>query len=423
MSADLQPSLSLTYEERKFSLASLSSTCPGETSSEKLSSDEKTSSDEKNSSDDKNSTDDNFETNNRLTENAFTPSRRHSAPDLSATWRDQNCESLSWNFNNTMELQKLAHVEEDDMSSPFPASYLDRNDMPSTREPSPEPLSYNANKQMWNEVEEYLSSSEENRAHGHHGLRTAHTLQLPVQRGATHPPAHPYPMMMLVPKPMFVPSSNQVTNVMFPVNPGGVLPFQSTPTSATAPMPRVMPNPGKEPSPTERRPSMPQAPAPEKKEQRTTSKQSLKKEPRPSTPLADAPEKKEQKTDAKKSAKAKGRGRVKGDSIFDEMSADQKEALCKYIYGVMKEKNFTSADGYLIVDVFNEVWKDLGTSDGGPDGWRIAQHRFADLIRSAPQYFRLFRRSIRVANHCGWFARKGERMVRLVLEEEEEEKK
>jgi hypothetical protein len=100
------------------------------------------------------------------------------------------------------------------------------------------------------------------------------------------------------------------------------------------------------------------------------------------------------------------------------MSEDQKEALCKYIYAVMKEKGFTSPEGYLIVDVFTDVWKDLGTSDG-PDGWRIAQHRFADLIRSAPQYFRLFRRSIRVANHCGWFARKGERMVRLVMDEEE----
>jgi hypothetical protein len=96
-----------------------------------------------------------------------------------------------------------------------------------------------------------------------------------------------------------------------------------------------------------------------------------------------------------------------------KMSDEQKEAICKYIYDVMVEKDFTSPDGYLIVDVFSEVWKDVGDS---VEGWRVARHRFADLLRSAPQYFRLFRRSIRVANQCGWFARKGEKMVRLVLE-------
>jgi hypothetical protein len=97
------------------------------------------------------------------------------------------------------------------------------------------------------------------------------------------------------------------------------------------------------------------------------------------------------------------------------MSDEQKEAICKYIYDVMVQKEFTSPDGYLIVDVFTEVWKDVGDT---AEGWRVAQHRFADLLRSAPQYFRLFRRSIRVANQCGWFARKGEKMVRLVVENE-----
>jgi hypothetical protein len=59
---------------------------------------------------------------------------------------------------------------------------------------------------------------------------------------------------------------------------------------------------------------------------------------------------------------------------------------------------------------------------GDSDGWRVAQHRFCDLLRSTPQYFRLFRRSIHVANQFGWFARKGEKMVRLVLEDENVEK-
>ena len=42
------------------------------------------------------------------------------------------------------------------------------------------------------------------------------------------------------------------------------------------------------------------------------------------------------------------------------MSAEQKEALCKYIYDVMLQKGFTSPDGYLLVDVLTEVWKDGG---------------------------------------------------------------
>jgi hypothetical protein len=48
----------------------------------------------------------------------------------------------------------------------------------------------------------------------------------------------------------------------------------------------------------------------------------------------------------------------------------------------------------------------------------VAQQRFCDLLRSAPQYFKIFRRSIKVTNQCGWFARKGEKMVRLSLMEE-----
>ena len=100
------------------------------------------------------------------------------------------------------------------------------------------------------------------------------------------------------------------------------------------------------------------------------------------------------------------------------MSAEQKEALCKYIYDFMVQKGFTSQEGYLIVDIFSEVWKDMWKDlDDNAEGWRAAKHRFGDLLRSAPQYFRLFRKGIRVANQCGWFARKGEKMVQLVLEE------
>merc|ERR550514_1641597 len=175
------------------------------------------------------------------------------------------------------------------------------------------------------------------------------------------------------------------------MNTGGVMPFplQTNPMSSAAHVPAGMQTPVKEPSPPELNPpssSMPDDPAPEAKDPKAASKQS-----------------------------GKAKSRVKTRSMFTTMSVDQKDALCKYIYDFMVQKEFTSPEGYLIVDVFSEVWKGMGET---ADGWRVAQHRFADLLRSAPQYFRLFRRSIRVANQCGWFARKGEKMVRLVLEKE-----
>jgi hypothetical protein len=107
-------------------------------------------------------------------------------------------------------------------------------------------------------------------------------------------------------------------------------------------------------------------------------------------------------------------------SMIDSMPEEQRVALCQYIYHLMQQKSFTSQEGYLIADVFNEVWKE--TSDSA-EGSRVAQQRFVELLRSAPQYFKLFRRNIQVANHCGWFARKGERMVSLLdLEDEGEQK-
>jgi hypothetical protein len=103
------------------------------------------------------------------------------------------------------------------------------------------------------------------------------------------------------------------------------------------------------------------------------------------------------------------------------MCDGQKDALCKYIYDVMMAKEFTSPDGHLFVDVFAEVWKDVCDTEGEREGSRVAQARFADLLRSAPQYFFLFRPSIQVAPQYGRytsFTRKGEKMVRLVLEGE-----
>merc|ERR1719428_1585859 len=112
----------------------------------------------------------------------------------------------------------------------------------------------------------------------------------------------------------------------------------------------------------------------------------------------------------KSNAKTRGEASAKGDALSN-MSEEKKQALAKYIYDFMLENGFTNPDGYLLVDVLAEVWKDMGD---GASGGRIAQHRFAELLRFKPEYFELFRKGIRVTNHCGWFARKGEKMVRLI---------
>jgi hypothetical protein len=112
----------------------------------------------------------------------------------------------------------------------------------------------------------------------------------------------------------------------------------------------------------------------------------------------------------KSNAKTRGEASAKGDALSN-MSDEKKQTLLKYIYDFMLENGFTNPEGYLLVDVLAEVWKEMGDE---ASGGRIAQYRFAELLRGAPEYFELFRKGIRVTNHCGWFARKGEKMVRLV---------
>ena len=108
--------------------------------------------------------------------------------------------------------------------------------------------------------------------------------------------------------------------------------------------------------------------------------------------------------------KATGSRQVKGEHMLDKLSADQKETLCKEIFDVMVEKGFTSHDGYLLIDVFTEVWKETGIAGiGNLSDCGVELKRFGDLLRSAPQYFRLFRKSVQVS-------RGSLRLVRLVLE-------
>lgn len=154
--------------------------------------------------------------------------------------------------------------------------------------------------------------------------------------------------------------------------------------------PPGMPSLGKEPSLTQPSPasiSMSTTPAPE-----------------PEEPTVDAP--------SRPSAKAKYRG-PRASKL--EVSADLKDDLCKYIYDFLVWKELTDQEGYLIADVFSEVWQDMGD---GADGRRKAECHFGSLLRSAPQYFRVFRKDMPIATITsrGWLARKGEKMVSLVLQ-------
>jgi hypothetical protein len=137
---------------------------------------------------------------------------------------------------------------------------------------------------------------------------------------------------------------------------------------------------------------------------------------------------------AKGAAKGTAKGMAKGTArgiagskashnvdIRSDMVPESKQVLLKHIYELLLANKFTSPDGYLLTDVFEVVWKDIGDSDGTAGGRHSLHQRFVELLRAAPQYFKVFRPGLTVMNNAGWFARKGERMVRLVLPDEDED--
>jgi hypothetical protein len=117
---------------------------------------------------------------------------------------------------------------------------------------------------------------------------------------------------------------------------------------------------------------------------------------------------------ARPNGKAKSRPPLEGAGKFGTIPADKKKAFCKFIYDLTVQKGLTDPQGYLVADVFAEVWHDISDS---VEGRQKAQYRFENLLRSAPEYFELFRKGIQVAKHSGRLrrlARKGEMLVRLV---------
>jgi len=120
--------------------------------------------------------------------------------------------------------------------------------------------------------------------------------------------------------------------------PGQVMPYpvQSVPMMQAPHMMSGMPTPSAEPSPQQ-----------------------------PSAPASDATPEPDEKAQWKSNGRNKNRGYFKSDSGLSKMSGDQKAALAKYIFDFMVKKGFTSPEGYLIVDVFSEVWKEMGDSAEG----------------------------------------------------------
>jgi hypothetical protein len=272
----------------------------------------------------------------------------------------------------------------DEPGSPFPVTYFDRSDLLFTYEPYAESPWCNANREA--------NIAEQVQAHGRPHA-TTEPFELLRNNAAL-------PKVLVAPQPML--ALNQ--SVMLPMNRCGGVPLQMVAALAMQTMPILPPPvhtpPGMMPAPAQKAPLAQPDPLP--------SSSAPREAPAPA-------QKDQQKAAPKQNGNVKGVAHAKNQSLIDSMPAEKKEALCKYIYEVMVQKGFTNPEGYLIADVFADVWKEM--SDGS--GSRAAQQRFSELLRFAPQYFTLFRKSIQVANHCGWFARKGERMVQLVLQEDQ----
>jgi hypothetical protein len=266
---------------------------------------------------------------------------------------------------STRELAVHDDDEKDDDDDDDDAMYADQDEMPSTREPSPEP--------MWNRANQYGC---EYVSHGNQVFLIPRT-QVPHMKQSPMMPtwpnyAAPYGEPSTEHRPSLTPPPG---DVLLPAPPPAPQPLRATQASRS-----------RAPEPT------------------TNSKK------REEVGRLKSGSKAKGQGSKKSNGKTRGEGSAKGDALSN-MSEENKQALAKYIYDFMVDNEFTSPDGYLLVDVLAEVWKDMGDC---ASGGRIAQHRFAELLRGAPQHFELFRKGIRVTNHCGWFARKGEKMVRLV---------
>jgi hypothetical protein len=347
-------------------------------------------------------------------------------PASVSTLRTERSTPLQWSTSATVDIDVFAQDGNSDLES-----CLDPNDIPPTREPSPEPLwqnrgefvrnGQNLTEQIhvsgrhiptepvakslcsnsstcrWNEEHSF---ARQDRFDDRHVPRTS-SREPPVQRAyASAPSEQPHQMVYVVPNQVVVP--NHDATMMWQMNSGGAMPFsiQTWPTPQQGHETSNVQMLLKEESFTQSC-QFPSYRTPASEPQRAQLSE-------PSTQTPAEP--------MKKSAKGKN-VHGEGSSKFGILSEGQKEALCQHIYHFMLEKGFTNPDGYLVVDVFAELWKDCFFKDLGEtaDSWRVAHVRFSELLCSAPHLFEHFRKRFRVDKRCAWLDRKGQKMVRLVI--------
>lgn len=120
---------------------------------------------------------------------------------------------------------------------------------------------------------------------------------------------------------------------------------------------------------------------------------------------------------SKESGQSGDRKAKKADSQKKEGLSQKKKALIKFIFMLMQQKGLDDPKGHLLMDVYVEIWSEVVGGEGC--GGRAGFHRFAELLRSAPEYFEVFHVGISVDDTGGSFATKQRaKMVRLVQQTE-----
>jgi hypothetical protein len=135
-------------------------------------------------------------------------------------------------------------------------------------------------------------------------------------------------------------------------------------------------------------------------------------------PFMDDPKSAAAKNDddaAKATAAKKDKKKVKKKRVdyLGQLPAQQKRELAQEVYDTMIEKGFTRPDGYLLMDVYVEIFRGMiGENSQG----RVALHRFSALLRGRSDLFQIFNIGVQVANDSDdWCSRRGEKMVRILL--------
>jgi hypothetical protein len=132
-------------------------------------------------------------------------------------------------------------------------------------------------------------------------------------------------------------------------------------------------------------------------------------------PFMDKAAKNDDAAKAAPAKKEKKKVKKKRVDYLGQLPADQKRELAQEVYDTMIKKGFTRPDGYLLMDVFVEIFRGMIGEDSQG---RVALHRFSALLRGRTDLFQIFNIGVQVANDSDdWCSRRGEKMVRILLPE------